>query len=429
MGSVGTPREMSRELFTRGLDTNTDEQLWSATYLVSQTNSGLNVSQVTALSSAAVFACVSMLAEDVAKLRPLLYRPKAGGGRDLVTDHWLAQLFRQPNDWQSGFEFREFMMVQLCLRSNAFVVILRERSGRPYKLVPVNSDRVAIWEAPEGQLFYRVTPLGLHERAELINEPFLIPSEDIMHVRGLSLNGLLGSAKIVLAKEAIGLTLGLEQQSARWMAQGTKPSGVLTTEKKLTKEAADRLSADWRANNSGPQNVGRVAVLEQGLKFQQMAFTALDLEHIKQRQFQLEECARLFRIPAYKLGIAQSKGASGSIEQQATEYVNDTLTGYTSRFHEKYDLAFDIQGEGLELAFDYSILTRADQSTRYTNYSKAIAGGYLMPNEARVEDGKDPADGGDKLWMPTNVAYAGSQATGTLPSGGGRPEGSENVEK
>ena len=422
------PNLEKAQAFQRQMDSNTDEQLWSATYMVSQTNSGMNVSQVTALSSTAVFSCVSMLSEDVAKLKPVFYRRNPDGGRTLVTDHWIPQLFRKPNDFQSGFEFREMLMVQLCLRSNAFAVIIRNRAGRPIKLIPVNSDRVAIWEAPSGDLFYRVTPLGLHEHAELIDEPFLIPSEDILHIRGLSLNGLLGAARIVLAKEAIGLNLALEQQASRWMGQGSKPSGVLTTDQKLTKEGAKRIQTDWRENNSGPQNVGRTIVLEQGLKYQATAFDAMQMDFIKSRQFQLEEVARLLRIPLYMVGAAQAKGASGTIEQQATEYLNYTLSSYTQRFTEKYDLAFDVSGEGLELDYDFGILTRADRSTRYTMYSKGIAGGYLTPNEARIEDGLNPDPGGDHLWQPSNVQWAGSQAGGGLPDGGGRPEGSENVE-
>jgi HK97 family phage portal protein len=412
----------------RSFDENDDAQLWSASYMASQTASGMNVSQVTALASAAVFACVSMLAEDVAKLKPVFYRRNADDGREKVVDHWLPRLFRRPNDYQSGFEFREFLMVQICLRANAFAVIIRNAAGRPVKLIPINSDRVAIWEAPSGELFYRVTPMGLHERAELIDEPYLIPAEDVLHIRGLSLNGLLGSAKIVLAKEAIGLTLGLEQQSARWMANGSRPSGVLTTEHKLTPEAAKRMGQDWQNLHSGYQNLGRAAVLEQGLKYQPIQFDAVQMDHVKNRQFQLEEVARLFRVPLHMVGGSAGKGPSGSIEQQATEYLNYTLTGYTSRFTEKYDLAFDIEGEGLELDYDFGVLTRADRSTRFANYSKAIAGGYMTPNEARIEDGMTPLSGGDELWQPVNVQFAGSQAGGDLPDGGGRPEGSENVE-
>lgn len=406
--------------------TNTDEQLWSATYYISQTASGINVSQVTALSSAAVLACISMLSEDVAKLKPLLFRRAADGARTLVKDHWLAKLFRRPNDWMTGFDFRQMMMVQLLLRENAYAVIIRNRAGQPIKLIPVNSDRVAIWEAPEGSLFYRVTPLGLHERAQLIDQPFMIPAEDILHIRGLSLNGLMGSARIVLGKEAIGLALAYEQQAARWMGASSKPSGILSTDQKLTPDAARRMASDWRDVHSGLQNAGKIAVLEQGLKYQPTAFDAVQMEFINSRKYQLEDLGRLWRIPLHMIS-AEVKNGSGSVEQQATEYLNYTLTSHTTRIGERYDITFGIEDElGLELDFDYSILTRADRSSRFAMYARALAGGFMTPNEARLDDGMNPEEGGDKLWMPTNVAYAGSQATGTLPDGGGRPEGSPN---
>ena len=222
MNEAFLPRHMGRDLFAhkRDVDPTNNDELWAAGWYASRTVSGINVSQVTALSTPPVFAAIRILSEDVAKLKPLLYKVDAQGARALVKDHWLARLFKRPNDWQTGFDFRLMLMVQLCLRQNAYFVIIRNQAGRPIKFIPVNSDRVAIWEAPEGSLFYRVTPLGLHEMAELSGEPFLIPAEDVCHIRGISINGLMGSALIVLGKEAIGLNLAYEQQAARWMSSG-----------------------------------------------------------------------------------------------------------------------------------------------------------------------------------------------------------------
>lgn len=424
-----------RNLFglKRNVDPTNNDQLWSTGWFASQTVSGIQVSQVTALSSSAVLACVSMLSEDVAKIKPVLYRRRADGGRDIVKDHWFAKLLKEPTGprdaggWMTGFEFRQFMMVQLILRENAFAVIIRDRSGRPIKLIPMNSDRVAIWEAPDGNLFYRVTPLGLHERAQLADEPFLIPAEDILHIRGLSLNGLLGSARIVLGKEAIGLALAYEQQAARWMSAGSKPSGVLLTDQKLTKDAAARIGGDWRDLNSGLQNVGKILVLEQGLKYQPTAFDAVQMEFIKSRQWQLEELARLVRMPLHMLGAVEGKGAQGSIEQQATEYLNLTLTSHTNRIGEKLDVTFGIEDElGLELDWDYTALTRADMTSRVAMWARAVAGGIATPNEARADLQLNPMEGGDHLWQPSNSQWAGSDKGGGLPDGGGRPEGSPN---
>ncbi|QXX74249.1 phage portal protein [Methylovirgula sp. HY1] len=413
----------------RGSDTSEDETLWSGAQFASQSASGLIINQTTALSATTFYACIMMISEDVAKFKPLLFRPRADGGRDLVANHWLAALLRKPNDWQTGFEFRQMLMVQLLLRENAYAVICRTRGGRPYKLIPVNSDRVALWEAPTGELFYIVTPLGLHEMAELRGQPYLIPAEDVLHLRGLSINGLMGSSRIVLHKDAIGLSLAQEQQQARWLGADSRPSGVLTTDKALTKPAAERISIDWRNIHSGLANTGRIAVLEQGLKYQQMGLSATDMDFINGRKFQLEDLARVYRIPPHMLGAIAGRSAQGAVAQQASEYMNFTLTGHTQRLTEKLDLTFDIAEMGMFLDWDYSILTRADQGTRYTSYSKGIAGGYLTPNEARVDDGRNPLPNGDKLWMPVNVSYAGSQASGVLPDGGGRPEGSPNLDE
>jgi HK97 family phage portal protein len=408
-------------------DSSQDERLWQGFGTRSAT--GLFISQQTALEATPLYACVMMLSEDVAKLTPQLFRRRQDGGRDLVTDHWLAKLLNRPNDWQTKFNFIQMLMVQFLLRENAYAVICRTRGGQPYKLIPVNSDRVAVWEALTGELFYRVTPLGLHEMAELAGQPFLIPAEDILHIRGLSINGLLGSARIVLHREAIGIAVAQEQQQAHWLGNAAASDGVLQTDKNLTDGTAERLSKDWRDKHSGLQNSGKIIILEQGLKYQKLGLSATDIDFINGRKYQLEDLGRLFRIPPHMLGAIQGRSAEGVVSQQASEYLNFTLTGHTQRFREAFHFAFDIDGVTLFIDWDYSILTRADQATRYGNYQKMITGGFGVPNEARIDDGKNPLPNGDKLWMPSNVAYAGSQASGTLPDGGGRPEGSENEDE
>lgn len=409
--------------FARQVDWTEDEQLWAGSQFISQSASGIAISQTSALSATTVYACIMMLSEDVAKLQPQLFRPLPDGGRELVTDHWFAKLLDQPNDWQSKFEFIQMLMVQLLLRENAYAVILRTKGGRPYKLVPVNSDRVAIWEAPSGDLFYRVTPLGLHEMAELRDEPFLIPSEDMFHLRGLSINGLLGSSRMVLHKDAIGLSLAQEQQQARWLGASSAASGVLESDQKINETTAERVSKRWRDLHSGPQNAGKIVVLEQGLKFQKLGLSATDIDFINGRKYQIDDLARLFRIPPHMLGTEQQgRSAAGVVAQQASEYMNFTLTGHTQRFTEKFKVTFDLSP--LFIDWDYSILTRADWATRWGTYQKGIAGGFVTPNECRVDDGRNPLPNGDKLWLPVNVSYAGSQASGVMPDGGGRPQGS-----
>lgn len=408
----------------KSTDNNADaflggDNLWSVPSVT-----GISVNQQTSLNAAAVMACVTMLAEDVAKLPASIFRKKADGSREVAKDHFLYDLLDQPNEWQNWMEFCEQMQCGLILRGNAYAVILRNRRGIPEQLVPINPDRVALWQGTTGDLFYRVTPFGLHEMALLQDQPYLIPAEDVLHVRGFSLNGLLGASRIMLAREAIGLVLAQEQQAARWMGQGAKPSGVLTTDQKLTKEAAERISADWRAMIGGLQNSGKTAVLEQGLKWQSLSMTSSDLEFIASRQFQLQEIARIFRIPPHMIGEL-SRSTNNNITQQSQEYVNYTISGYTIRWKRKLASKFKLRDDDLFVDFDLSELIRADLPARYNAYRTGIMSMFLTPNEARIDDGRTPMQGGDKLYQPQNMAAAGSQSTGTGADDAGRPANGE----
>ena len=330
-------------------------------------------------------------------------------------------LLEEPNEWQDWLEFAEMVQVGLVLRGNGYAVIIRDWRGRPVKLVPINPDRVALWEAPTGELFYRVTPFGLHEMAELRDMPFLIPAADMFHLRGLSVNGLMGASRIAVARDAIGLTLAQERQAAQWIGAGSKPSGVLSTDQKLDGPTIERLKGRWKELNAGLQNAGKAAIFEAGLKWTPLSLSAQELEFIAARQFQVQEIARMFRIPPHMIGEL-SRSTNNNIVQQAQEYVNYTVSGYTRRWKVKLSKTFGLAKDGIHVAFDLTELVRADITSRYNAYRVGIMSGFLKPNEARVDDGRDPDPDGDKLLQPSNMAVMGSQSSGTAPDDAGRPE-------
>ena len=394
---------------------------WSPGFFSAHASSGVDINQATALTATTVLAAVTMLCEDFAKLDPTIYRRNKDGSRSVATDHDLYPLLYTPNDWQNYFEWAEMMQLSLVLRGNAYSVKIRNARGKVVKLIPINADWVAIWEAPNGELFYRVTPNGLHLMAELRGQPFLIPQEDILHVRGFSINGLAGASRIGLAKEAIGLTIGYERQAASYMAQGAAVSGLLTTDQKLTADAAARMSQDWKDKKSGIQNAGKIVVLEQGLKYQPTMLSATDAQFIAARNLQIQEVTRIFRIPAHMIGDL-ARSTNNNITQLAQEYINLTMSGYTRRWAWKWDVDFGLRQDGLFVDYDLTQLSRADITTRYNNYARGIMGGFVTPNEARIDDGKDPKPNGDDLLEPANMSVMGSQSSGTKADGGGRPE-------
>ncbi len=387
---------------------------------------GIHIDQQTAMSCDAVMACVSLLAEDVSKLRPRLVQRLADGRRKLAQFHPLYSLLKAPNDWQTWQEFASQMMMGLLLRGNAYAVIVRNAFGKPLFLVPINPDRVSLWEAPNGDLFWRVNRVGLHENAKLANVPLMIPARDVFHLKGLSSNGLTGLSKIALNRETIGLSIAQEQQAARWMANAAKPSGILTTDQKMSPDSFERSKLAWQQAQSGLNNSGKTAVLEMGLKWQPLSMTSQDIEFIASRTFQLNAVARLWRVPPHMIGEL-TKATNNSLTQLSQEYVNFTLSTYTEIWSQRAAMTFDLPDD-VELLFDMSTLLRGDISARYANYRLGIQG-WLTTNEIRDAEGLDPVPDGDKVFRPVNMAPLdseifeandlGSEASGSAPAGAG----------
>lgn len=405
-----------------GRASSTDAWFWRDEPWATPTATGLAITQRTSLQASSVMACVNMLAEDVAKLTPKLYRRREGGGREEATNHYLYELLDQPNEWQNWLEFCEQMQVGLVLKGNAYAVIIRNRRGVPVRLVPVNPDAVMLWESPDGSIFYQVTAAGFHLRAILAGLPQLIPQEDVLHLRGFSTEGLLGAARMTLAREAIGLSIAQERQAAKWMGNSARPSGMLTTDQKLSPDAAKRIGEDFRQAVGGLDNVGKVIVGEQGLKFEKFSMTSTDLEFLAQRKFQVNEIARIFRVPPHMIGDLD-RSTNNNIVQQSQEYVNYTLSGYTRRWERKLSSTFSLRREGLFIDFDMTEVTRADITSRYNNYRTGIMSMFITPDEARMDDGREPMGGeAAKLQYPKNMGTGGSQSSGDAPDGAGDPK-------
>lgn len=397
---------------------STVEEWWAEFGPSAASSGGVSVTQATALQITTVLACVSILSEDFAKLPGHVYKMRKDGGRDIQLNHPLEILLHRPNNFQSRFEFFEQMQAALLLRGNAYAAIIRDGRGKPVSFIPVNPDRVFLYEAPGGYVFYQVARRGPHDVAMLETLPLMIPADDMLHVRWMSLdNSLLGASRIGLAREAIGLALSQQELAGRMAANNTNIGGVLSTEQKLSEDAAKRLSKAWKDRKQGVRNAGETAVLEQGLKWQPIGMTGKDAEFIAGRNFQVPEIARIFRVPMHKLGVME-RMAGSSVEQIDQDYVNNTISSYLERWETKLDQTFDLKEQGLFVEFDVSKFLRASLQTRYNSYRTGIVGMFLTPNEARRAEGLADVDGGDTLYQPTNVAELGFEP-GANPTGTG----------
>jgi len=372
-------------------------------------NSGVNVNSATAMRHVACMACVSILSQDVAKIPWGVFRRLPNGGKEPATNHPLHRLLRNPNDWQTAFEFKEMMMASLVLRGNAYAVAVRNGRGEVLYLVPVNPDRVGIFEAPSGEYFYAVTRNGLHEMAMLREQPLLIPSYDVMHWRWLSqAHSLYGSSRLSMVRESIGLGIGLEEHEARFVGQGARTGGVLSTEGKLaTKEAREQIRAEWQRVQSGPRNSGSVAVLEQGMKWQPLGLSMVDSQFIESRNFQLRDCARAFDVPPYKLAI-EGETEGPAMVQQSQGYLNGPISGYCERITAKVEKFWDVDGTDIFLDWDYNHFQKTDLMSRFTAYRQAVGGPWMAPNEVRRLDGLPDTPHGDDVLQAGNMVPLGT---------------------
>jgi HK97 family phage portal protein len=381
----------------------------------------LLISQGTAMAVSAVYACVSIRSQDVARCTPRLFEKakEEGDKRKLITNHPVAKLLARPNERQNWFEFCEQVNAGYLLRGNGYAAIQHDSRGKPVGLIPVSPDAAMVLEAPEGQIFYNVNRVGLWQMAMLKEFPVTIPAENMFHLRGLTFNALVAASTINLARDSIGVAMALEQQAARWMANGARPSVVLQTKKSLNKEAADRLKQQWNDLFGGLMNVGRTAVLEDGIEAKPLALTTADIEYISQRNFQLIDIARFYRMPPLKLGLSELRGVN--LVEVNQDYVTNTIMPDVHRWEQKLEQTFDLDAEGLEVDMDESNLLRADITSRYNAARIGLLSGFLKPNEVRAAEGLEPVDGGDVVYHPLNMAPLGSDIDGNAGDGAGRP--------
>lgn len=373
--------------------------------------SGVNVSQNRAMQDMTFMSCTAIRAVDLAKCPLHVYRKRANGQEIILANHPLERVLRKPNGWQDRSEFIAQLQAAVLLRSNGYAGILRNGRGDPAELIPFWPGRVTLRMGADGRLYYHITAANEHERFHLARFPFNpIPAEDMIHIRWLSFDGLLGLSRIQLMREALGLSLALEEHSSRLFSNGTRPGGVLETDKKMSDPVFDRFKAQWEEHYAGVQNSGKTPILEEGLKWKPQTMTSVEADTINARRHQREEIAMACEVPMHRLGILDDKGTA--ILQAHQMYLNNTISTDAERIEAKINRTFGFDGEEIFVAFDLDYFNRADVQTRMTAYRTGVIGMVMTPNEARRKEGWADHDKGDELYQPTNVAPLGFEPSG-----------------
>ena len=361
-----------------------------------RTSSGMRVSADNALRLAAVYASVRILAETMASLPFVLYRQRTDGGKDKVTDHWLYRLLaKRPNRYQNPFEWRELLQGHLALRGNAYNQIVANSRGEITELVPIHPDRIRMELTPSGDYRYRVM--------DRLGNESIVPRGDIWHLRGLSSDGLMGMSPIELARESLGMALAAQDYGSRFFANDAKPTGGWIEFPGSFKDAeAKKVFRESYQQAQSGANRGKVLVLENGMKFHEVGVTNKDAQFLELRKFQITDIARLFRVPPHMIADLE-RATFSNIEQQSLEFVMHTMTPWAERWEASIESDLLLDGDELEVEFDFANLMRGDAASRSSYYQSGIQNGWLTRNEARIAENLNPLDGLDEPLRPLNM--------------------------
>lgn len=360
-----------------------------------RTASGKAVTPDTALQSSAVFACVRLLSEQIATLPLLTYRRLPEGGKVRATDHPIYRLLHDtPNPYQTAVEFREMLSGHLVLRGNAYAVIEFSQRGFPVALWPLHPDKVQVFVAPDGRPAYQV------RKAD--DSTYWLLADEMLHLRGLSADGYLGLSPVALAQEAIGVALAAEEHGGRFFSNNAQPGGIVKHPGKLSKEAYERLRTAWSARHEGNENAYKTAILEEGMEWITVGMTSKDAQFIETRQYQVNDIARIFRVPAWMIGGTGDSMTYSNTEQQSLAFVTFSLRPWLVRWEQALFRVLLTEKEQGQYAIEHLVdaLLRGDALTRSQALQVQRAGGALTPNEWREIENRNPIEGGDLMGAP-----------------------------
>lgn len=365
--------------------------------------SGVHVSPETAMRSTAVFACVRILSEAVASLPMLIYRRQADGGKARAPEFYLYDLLHDaPNPLMTSFEWRATLMAHVLLWGNAYCQVQASRAGQVQALWPLAPWQMTVKRSGSDLIYEYLLADGTRQ---------ILLGDEVLHVRGLVVDGDVGLSPIAAVRRAIGLGLAAEEFGARLFGSGANVSGILQHPGKLSDKAYERLVVQTTDEMTGLRNAHRIKVLEEGMVWTRTAIPPEDAQFLETRRFQLAEVARVYGVPLDML--AEPGGATGNItELQGIRFVTHTLRPWLVRFEQTIKQRLLLARERSQFKVEFLVdgLLRGDVQSRYQAYATARQNGWMSANEIRALENFNPVEGGDVYLVPLNMVPADAVA-------------------
>lgn len=386
-------------------------------FFLGGSTSGKNVNERSAMQMTAVYSCVRILSEAVAGLPLHLYRYDADGSKEKAVDNPLYFLLHdEPNPEMTSFVFRETLMTHLLLWGNGYAQIIRNGKGEVVALYPLMPNRMTVDRDDKGQLYYEYQTSSDDAKTTKGGTVRLKPT-DVLHIPGLGFDGLVGYSPIAMAKNAIGMAIACEEYGAKFFANGATPGGLL--EYPGTVKDPERVRESWNKGFGGSSNSNKVAILEEGMKYTPISISPNEAQFLETRKFQINEIARIFRVPPHMVGDLE-KSSFSNIEQQSLEFVKYTLEPWLIRWEQSMARVLISQNDKADYFIKFNVdgLLRGDYASRMSGYATARQNGWMSANDIRELENLDriPAEDGGDLYLingnMTKLADAGIFAAG-----------------
>ena len=381
-------------------------------YVSSWAWTGKTISPDNAMEAPTVYACVRLISQTLARMPWQVLRNSADGASNDVTHPVYQLLNGEANEDMTSFVFREAQISDCLLYGNSFAFINRNPAGTPIGMERLRPDLMYMMRDAANQPYYQYWTGKADEKAsEEIKQRKFRPY-DILHVVGPSADGMLGEAPIHRMRDLIGMELELQEFTSRFFANNCRPAGVLSMPGRLSAEGANRLREAFARVHSGAQGAGKVAILEEGLKYDAISTNAKDSDLDSMKKFCRQQIAAAFNVPSHRVG--DNDGVSYSSAEQANAvFVQSTLAGWAARLEQEVNRKLIKRGDDVTTRISFDDLLRGDMSTRFSAYAVAVTNGILTPNEIRAREGLPAVDGGESIRLPLNTSTPTAAASAT----------------
>lgn len=355
-----------------------------------QRNVGLH-DQVSPLSFSAVYCCITGIASDIGKLPLTLMREIPSGVWEIVDNSPFLQVLVTPNHYQNSIQFLEQWILSKLLSGNTYVGLERDNRGIVNKMYVLDPQKVQPLVSASGDVYYRLAVDTLNT----IGEPIVVPASEIIHDRMECLfHPLVGIPPLYACASTVGLGNSIQASSQLFFDNASQPGGMLTAPGRITDDTANRMKALFEQRFSGP-NIGRLFVAGDGLEFKPIAMTADASQLVEQLHWSVEDVARAFHYPVYKLDNSKLPPYSGNnIQTLQMQYLSECLQKHIESIEKLIEVGISVPSK-MHVVLDTDVLLRMDTQTLYRTISEGIKGQWLAPNEGRLRANYKPVSGGE----------------------------------